>query len=90
MTFNELRTAAGMSRKAFAEYFEIPIRTVDHWDIGDRECPVYLLKLMKYKLEKETIITAPLTNTTKILKQWRDSHKMTKEEFKEAFGIDFE
>ena len=56
MTFNELRTAAGMSRKAFAEYFEIPARTVDHWDIGDRECPEYLLKLMEYKLKKENKI----------------------------------
>ncbi len=56
MTFNELRTAAGMSRKAFAEYFEIPARTVDHWDSGDRKCPEYLLKLMQYKLEKEGVI----------------------------------
>lgn len=42
-----------MSRKAFAEYFELAARTVDHWDSGDRKCPEYLLKLMEYKLEKE-------------------------------------
>lgn len=53
MTFKELREQSGMSRGQFAEYFEIPYRTVQNWELGLRECPDYLLKLMKYKLDQE-------------------------------------
>lgn len=51
-----LRTSAGMTQKAFAEYFEIPKRTVENWEYGLRECPEYLFKLMLYKLEHEGLI----------------------------------
>jgi DNA-binding transcriptional regulator YiaG len=53
MTFKELRQASGMTQKEFAEYFEIPKRTIESWDEGARKCPEYLLKLMEYKLTKE-------------------------------------
>lgn len=56
MTFNELREASGMSRKEFSEYFGIPYRTMQKWELGERECTPYLLDLMRYKLEKEGII----------------------------------
>ncbi len=51
--FNELRQQSGMTQKEFAEYFEIPKRTIENWDAGARKCPEYLLKLMVYKLTKE-------------------------------------
>lgn len=53
MPFKELREKSGMSRKQFAEYFNIPYRTVQNWELGLRVCPEYLLDLMQYKLEKE-------------------------------------
>ena len=53
MKFKELIESSGMNLKEFSEYFEIPYRTVQNWKLGKRECPEYLLKLMKYKLEKE-------------------------------------
>jgi DNA-binding transcriptional regulator YiaG len=53
MTFKELRERSGMTRGQFAEYFEIPYRTVQNWELGLRECPGYLLKLMQYKLDHE-------------------------------------
>ena len=53
MEFKELRKLSGMTQKAFAEYFEIPKRTIESWDAGERKCPEYLLKLMIYKLTKE-------------------------------------
>lgn len=56
MTFKELRKASGMSRVQFGEYFGIPYRTVQNWEIGLRSCPDYLLALMEYKLRKERII----------------------------------
>lgn len=56
MTIRELREASGMSRKQFVEYFGIPYRTIQDWELGNRACPEYLLELMKYKLEKEGLI----------------------------------
>lgn len=50
-----LRDESGMSRREFAEYFEIPYRTVQDWELGNRRMPLYLFKLMKYKLEHEEI-----------------------------------
>lgn len=52
----ELRQAAGMTQKAFAEYFGISKRAIESWEGGKRRCPDYLLDLMKYKLEKENLI----------------------------------
>jgi DNA-binding transcriptional regulator YiaG len=56
MTVKELRTLSGMTQKAFAEYFGFSKRAVENWEGGKRECPEYLLKLIRYKLENEAII----------------------------------
>lgn len=50
MNIKELRTAAGMTQKAFSEYFGIPKRTVEDWEGERRKCPDYLLDLMEFKL----------------------------------------
>ena len=49
----DLRTQMRMTRKEFCDYFEIPYRTVQDWELGNRKMPDYLLKLMIYKMEKE-------------------------------------
>lgn len=56
MTFKELRERSGMSRQQFIEYFNIPYRTIQSWELGDRQCPEYLLTLMEYKLRHEGFI----------------------------------
>ncbi len=56
MTIKELRQAAGMNIAQFAKFFGIPYRTVQSWDLGDRQCPSYLIDLIQYKLEKEGLI----------------------------------
>lgn len=61
MTFKELRISSKMSRPKFAEYFEIPYRTVQNWELyGEspegRLCPDYLIKLMEYKLKNEGLL----------------------------------
>ena len=53
MTFKELREHSGMTRPEFAKEFEIPYRTVQDWELGNRKCPEYLLKLIEYKLKNE-------------------------------------
>lgn len=49
----ELRISTGMNRREFAEYFEIPYRTVQEWELGNRKMPDYLLRLMAYKIQME-------------------------------------
>ena len=56
MNIKDLRTASGMSQSKFAEYFGIPLDTLQNWEQGRRQCPEYLLKLIEYKLKKECII----------------------------------
>lgn len=51
--FKELRERSGMNKKQFAEYFEIPYRTVQNWEAEVNKCPEYLMKLMQYKLDNE-------------------------------------
>ena len=53
MNFKELRQASGMSQTKFAEYFKIPRRTVQNWELGTNKCPEYLMELMEYKLNNE-------------------------------------
>lgn len=48
-----LRESTGMTRKEFCEYFEIPYRTVQDWELGNRKMPDYLLRLMEYKIRME-------------------------------------
>jgi transcriptional regulator with XRE-family HTH domain len=74
MTFKELREMSGMNQREFGEYFGIPLRTVQNWHGGLRECPAYLLDLMRYKLENEGRLALEETKTApeeiKAIKAW--------------------
>ena len=52
----ELRTDTGMTRREFCEYFEIPYRTLQDWELGNRKMPDYLLRLMAYKAKMEKLV----------------------------------
>ena len=52
----KLRTDSGMTRTQFCEYFEIPYRTVQDWELGNRKMPDYLLRLIAYKLKAEQLL----------------------------------
>jgi DNA-binding transcriptional regulator YiaG len=56
MTVKELREQTGLSQKAFGEYFGIPRRTIQNWEIGVSECNQYIIDLMAYKLKNEGMI----------------------------------
>lgn len=51
----EIRKETGMNRREFAEYFEIPYRTLQDWELGNRQMPEYLLRLMAYKVKMESL-----------------------------------
>lgn len=60
MTIKEMRTVCGMTQKAFAEYFEIPLRSIQNWEGGQRACPSYLENLIEYKLTHEGLLKPAL------------------------------
>lgn len=45
----------GMKRRQFCEYFDIPIRSSQHWEIGDRKPAPFVLNIVSkcYELEQE-------------------------------------
>lgn len=53
MEFKQIREQSGMNIKQFSEYFNIPYRTVQNWDLGLRQCPDYIIELIIYKLNNE-------------------------------------
>ena len=42
-----------MNRKEFCEKFEIPYRTMTEWELGQRNAPPYVLKLLSYYVEMQ-------------------------------------
>ncbi|MGI6270562.1 MAG: helix-turn-helix domain-containing protein [Candidatus Howiella sp.] len=53
MSIKELRKETGMSQSKFAEKFEIPVRTLQKWEIGERTPPSYINKMIEKILEME-------------------------------------
>ena len=49
----ELRKQTSMSQKAFAEYFNIPVSTLQDWEHHRRKPSVYLFQMMSRLLEYE-------------------------------------
>ena len=48
-----LKKQTQLTWKAFAEYFGVPYRTMQDWQLGNRDMPAYLLRLMIYKIETD-------------------------------------
>lgn len=53
MELKKMREQTGLNRREFADYFEIPLRTVEDWEAGKRKMPEYLLRLILYKVKLE-------------------------------------
>lgn len=48
LTLQEIRLKLGMTQRAFAEYFEIPLRTLERWESGRSNPPEYVVHLVEY------------------------------------------
>lgn len=46
MTVKELRHLSGLSQRAFGEKYKIPVRTLQHWEAGERVPPEYVVELL--------------------------------------------
>ena len=49
----ELRESTGLNRKEFCEKFDIPHRTMTEWELGHRNAPPYVLRLLTYYIDMQ-------------------------------------
>lgn len=53
LKIKKLRKQAGMNRKEFCSFFNIPYRTVTDWELGTRHAPEYVIQLLEYYISHE-------------------------------------
>ena len=51
--FRMIRQESGRNRKDFAEWLDIPYRTMQEWELERRAMPEYVLRLIAYKVYNE-------------------------------------
>lgn len=52
----ELRESTGLNRKEFCEKFDIPYRTVTEWELGHRNAPPYVIRLLEYYIRMQELM----------------------------------
>ena len=56
MTIKEIRTSTGLSQAKFGKMLNIPKSTLQDWEQGNRQCPVYVVELIAYRVENDPAI----------------------------------
>lgn len=54
MNIREIRLKLGFSQRKFADYFDIPVVNVQHWEQGVSKPPVYVVKLIERVVDLES------------------------------------
>lgn len=53
MTIRSLREQTGLTQIEFARKYNIPPRTLQGWELGERTPPDYVLELLQFRIEHE-------------------------------------
>lgn len=53
MTIKELRALTGLSAQKFGDKYKIPLRTIQNWENGVRQPPVYLVELLERAVKED-------------------------------------
>ena len=53
MTVKEIRESVGLSQSKFASALNIPVRTLQKWETGERSCPEYVVELIAYRVQHD-------------------------------------
>lgn len=48
-----IRLRTGMSQVAFADRYHIPVRSVENWESGKRDCPAYVIDLLEFRVSHD-------------------------------------
>ena len=51
-----LRAGTGLSQVAFGAALNIPRRTIEEWEAGNRSCPPYVVELIAYRVHHDDSI----------------------------------
>lgn len=51
-----LRAETGLTQSAFGAALNIPRRTLQSWEMGERECPAYVIELIAYRVQHDNSI----------------------------------
>lgn len=49
----EIRKSTGLSQSKFCAALNIPLRSLQKWETGERDCPVYVVELIAYRVEHD-------------------------------------
>ena len=55
MTIKEMRAKTGLTQVKISQLTGVPMRTWQSWEIGERKCPDYVVRLIRYFLEHEQL-----------------------------------
>ena len=75
MNIKEIRKSTGMSQAKFSEALNIPKRSLEKWETGERNCPVYVVELIAYRVQHDPIFK----NTGKEERKNNGKHKEVSE-----------
>lgn len=53
LTIKNLRERYGLTRQEFCKMFRIPYRTLQSWELGERECPEWVFSLIAYRFKSQ-------------------------------------
>lgn len=48
-----IRNNMGLTQKQFSEYFNIPLRTIQKWEINQSNPPIYIIEMMEKIIKLE-------------------------------------
>lgn len=53
--FRKIRAISGLTQAEFVREYRIPRRTIEHWDVGERTPPSYVLELLAANVITELV-----------------------------------
>ncbi len=80
----EIRKGTNLSPSAFAQKYNIPLRTIEDWEAGRRRCPPYVTYLLK-RCINEGLFVLPVTREP--LKSLRKKAGITRKYLSDAYNI---
>lgn len=54
-TIREIRHSTGLSQSKFCNALNIPVRSLQKWEIGESHCPGYVVELIEYRVQHDPV-----------------------------------
>ena len=58
-TIQAIRKSTGRSQAEFSKALNIPVRTLQKWETGERSCPDYVVQLIAFRVLHDEALKAP-------------------------------